>query len=114
MNTMFAAVAQRKREVGTLRALGFSRFQILTSFVIESTVLAVSGGVIGMLAALLLTTTSVSMMNFQTWQEITFSFAASPGILLTCLVAGIGMGVLGGFFPALKAAGTSPIEAMRG
>ncbi|MDF3065562.1 MAG: putative secreted protein [Polyangiaceae bacterium] len=114
MNTMFAAVAQRKREVGTLRALGFSQFQILTSFVIESTVLAVTGGVIGMLAALLLTTTSVSMMNFQTWQEITFSFAATPDIMITCLVAGIGMGVLGGFFPALKAAGTSPIEAMRG
>ncbi|RYZ02289.1 MAG: ABC transporter permease [Myxococcales bacterium] len=114
MNTMFAAVAQRKREVGTLRALGFSQFQILTSFVIESTVLAVSGGVLGMLAALLLTTTSVSMMNFQTWQEITFSFAATPQILIGCLVAGIGMGVLGGFFPALKAAGTSPIEAMRG
>ena len=114
MNTMFAAVAQRRREVGTLRALGFSKFQILTSFVVESTVLAVTGGVIGMLAALLLTTTHVSMMNFQTWQEITFSFAATPGMLVTCLVAGIGMGVLGGFFPALKAAGTSPIEAMRG
>jgi putative ABC transport system permease protein len=114
MNTMFAAVAQRRREVGTLRALGFSKFQILTSFVVESTVLAVTGGIIGMLAALLLTTTHVSMMNFQTWQEITFSFAATPGMLVTCLVAGIGMGILGGFFPALKAAGTSPIEAMRG
>jgi putative ABC transport system permease protein len=114
MNTMFAAVAQRKREVGTLRALGFSRFQILTSFVLESTVLAVSGGLVGMAAALLLTTQRVSMMNFQTWQEISFSFSATPGILVACLVAGVGMGIVGGFLPALKAAGTSPIEAMRG
>jgi putative ABC transport system permease protein len=114
MNTMFAAVAQRRREVGTLRALGFSKFQILTSFVVESTVLAVTGGLVGMAAALLLTTQSVSMMNFQTWQEVTFSFSATPGILITCLVAGVGMGIVGGFLPALKAAGTSPIEAMRG
>ena len=114
MNTMFAAVAQRKREVGTLRALGFSKFAILTSFVTESTVLAVAGGLIGLLGALLLTTMRVSMMNFQTWQEISFSFAATPGIMLGSVLAGTGMGIIGGLLPALKAAGTSPIEAMRG
>lgn len=114
MNTMFAAVAQRKREVGTLRALGFSRFAILSSFVLESTVLALVGGFIGLLAALALTFTRVSMMNFQTFQEISFSFAATPGILLGSLIAGTGMGIVGGFLPALKAARTSPIEAMRG
>lgn len=114
MNTMFAAVAQRKREVGTLRALGFSRFAILTSFVLESSVLALAGGLVGLVGALALTLTRVSMMNFQTWQEISFSFAATPGILIGALVAGTGMGVVGGFLPALKAAGTSPIEAMRG
>lgn len=114
MNTMFAAVAQRKREVGTLRALGFSKFAILTSFVTESTVLAVAGGLVGLLGALLLTTMRVSMMNFQTWQEISFSFAATPGIMLGAVLAGTGMGIIGGFLPALKAAGTSPIEAMRG
>jgi putative ABC transport system permease protein len=114
MNTMFAAVAQRKREVGTLRALGFSRFQILFSFVMESTVLAVAGGLIGLGAALLLTMGSVSMMNFQTWQEITFRFSATPEVLVGCLLSGVGMGIVGGFLPALKAANTSPIEAMRG
>lgn len=114
MNTMFAAVAQRKREVGTLRALGFSKFAILTSFVVESTVLAFAGGLVGLLGALALTTTRVSMMNFQTWQEISFSFAATPGILIGSVLAGTGMGIIGGFLPALKAAGTSPIEAMRG
>jgi putative ABC transport system permease protein len=114
MNTMFAAVAQRKREIGTLRALGFSRFSILSSFVLESSVLALAGGLVGLVGALALTLTRVSMMNFQTWQEISFSFAATPGILIGALVAGTGMGIVGGFLPALKAAGTSPIEAMRG
>jgi putative ABC transport system permease protein len=113
MNTMFAAVAQRKREVGTLRALGFSRFSILLSFVLESTVLALVGGIVGLLAALLLTTQRISMMNFQTWQEISFSFAAKPEIMIGALLAGVVMGVVGGFLPALKAARTSPIEAMR-
>ena len=114
MNTMFAAVAQRKREVGTLRALGFSKFAILSSFVVESSVLALAGGLVGLAAALGLTLTRVSMMNFQTWQEISFSFTATPQIMLTAMIAGAGMGVLGGLLPAFKAAGTSPIEAMRG
>jgi len=114
MNTMFAAVAQRKREVGTLRALGFSKFQILTSFVMESSVLALAGGLAGLAGALALTLTRVSMMNFQTWQEISFSFTATPQIMLTAIIAGAGMGILGGLLPAFKAAGTSPIEAMRG
>lgn len=113
MNTMFAAVAQRKREVGTLRALGFSKFQILTSFIMESSVLALVGGLVGLAGALLLTMTRVSMMNFQTWQEISFSFSATPEIMLTAIIAGAGMGILGGLLPAFKAAGTSPIEAMR-
>jgi putative ABC transport system permease protein len=114
MNTMFAAVAQRKREVGTLRALGFSKFSILLSFVVESTVLALAGGVVGLAGALALTMTRVSMMNFQTWQEISFSFSATPPILIGSVVAGVFMGIFGGFLPALKAARTSPIEAMRG
>lgn len=114
MNTMFAAVAQRKREVGTLRALGFSKFAILFSFVVESTVLALAGGLFGVVAAVLLSFKRVSLMNFQTWQEINFSFDADPRILLGALAVGMGMGIVGGFLPALKAAGTSPIEAMRG
>jgi putative ABC transport system permease protein len=114
MNTMFAAVAQRKREVGTLRALGFTKFQILSSFVLESSVLALVGGLVGLAASLLLSFARISMMNFQTWQEISFSFNPSPEILLISIICGAGMGVVGGFLPALKAAGTSPIEAMRG
>jgi putative ABC transport system permease protein len=114
MNTMFAAVAQRRREVGTLRALGFSKFQILFSFVTEAGVLALAGGLIGLGLAMLLTLKRVSMMNFQTWQEISFSFTPTPGIMMTAIIAGAGMGIVGGLLPAFKAAGVSPIEAMRG
>src|SRR6478609_1290472 len=114
MNTMFAAVAQRKREVGTLRALGFSKFSILFSFVVESTFLAVVGGIVGLAASLLLSFARISMMNFATWQEVSFSFAPTAPLLIGSLVAGAAMGIVGGFLPALKAARTSPIEAMRG
>jgi putative ABC transport system permease protein len=111
--TMQAAVSQRQREIGTLRALGFSRFSILTSFLLESAVLALAGGVLGVLGALCMTFVKLSMMNFATWQEVTFSFDPSPVVLVTSLIFGGFMGVVGGFFPALRAARVSPIEAMR-
>ncbi len=111
--TMQAAVAQRQREIGTLRALGFSRLSILTSFVLESAVLTAAGGVVGVLAALALSTVKISMMNFATWQEVTFAFDPDPGLLVTAVLIGALMGVIGGFFPALRAASISPIEAMR-
>jgi putative ABC transport system permease protein len=112
--TMQAAVAQRKREIGTLRALGFSRFSILTSFLMESAVLALAGGVVGVLAALGLSSVKISMMNFATWQEVVFSFDPDPALLVGAIFAGGLMGVVGGFFPALRAASVSPVEAMRG
>jgi putative ABC transport system permease protein len=111
--TMLAAVSQRQREVGTLRALGFSRFSILSSFLLESAVLALVGGIIGALGALCMTFVKLSMMNFATWQEVTFSFDPNPTVILTSLVFGGLMGVAGGFYPAYRAARVSPIEAMR-
>jgi putative ABC transport system permease protein len=112
--TMHAAIAQRQREIGTLRALGFSRLSILGSFLLESVMLALIGGVVGLVAALCMSFASFSMVNFATWQEITFKFDPDPGALLVCLLIGGVMGVVGGFFPALRAARVSPIEAMRG
>ncbi len=112
--TMQAAVSQRQREIGTLRALGFSRFSILFSFLLESTVLALAGGVLGVIGALCMSFVKLSMMNFATWQEVTFSFDPNPTVIGISLFFGAVMGVVGGFFPALRAARVSPIEAMRG
>lgn len=113
MITMYGAVAQRSREIGTLRALGFSRFAILFSFLTEAVFLALAGGLIGCLAALGMSFVSFSMVNFQTWSEIIFKFTASPGILLGSLIAGAVTGLIGGLFPAIRAARMSPITAMR-
>jgi putative ABC transport system permease protein len=113
MITMYGAVSQRSKEVGTLRALGFSRGAVLLSFLLESSVLALVGGVIGALASMGMSAMDFSMMNFATWQEIRFTFDPSPGIILGSIAAGGVMGVLGGFFPAIRASMLSPIEAMR-
>ena len=106
-------MAHRRREVGTLRALGFSRRTILSSFLLESIVLALIGGAGGALGSLAMGMVKFSMMNFNSWSEITFSFDPSAGIVLGSLLAGGMMGVLGGLLPALRAARTSPVEAMR-
>lgn len=113
MITMYASIASRSREIGTLRALGFSRRSILLSFLLEALALALLGGVLGGLASLLLGSVKFSMMNFASWSEIVFSFTPTPAILMTALFfAGI-MGLCGGFFPALQAARISPVRAMR-
>lgn len=114
MITMYGAVAQRSKEVGTLRALGFSRGAVLLSFLFESVVLALIGGLLGGIASIGMTAVKFSTMNFATWQEISFSFDPSPAIVLGSIAAGGVMGVLGGFFPAIAASRLSPIEAMRG
>jgi putative ABC transport system permease protein len=113
MITMYAAVSHRKREVGTLRALGFSRFTILLSFLLEAVLLSLLGGLVGAAASLGMGFVHFSMMNFNSWSEITFSFDPAPEILIGALLVGGVMGVLGGLFPAVQAARTSPVEAMR-
>jgi putative ABC transport system permease protein len=113
MITMYAAVAQRQREIGTLQALGFSRASVLGSFLLEAIVLALAGGAVGAIASLGMSAVEFSMMNFATWQEVTFSFTPTPVIILSSVAFGAIMGVLGGLFPAVRAARTSPIEAMR-
>jgi putative ABC transport system permease protein len=111
--TMNAQVANRQREIGTLRALGFSRRSILASFLLESVVLATIGGLVGAVASLALQFVRVPMLNAGTWSEMVFSFEPTPAIILRAMVlAGI-MGVVGGFLPAIRAARVSPIEAMR-
>lgn len=113
MITMYGAVAGRAREVGTLRALGFSRFNILTSFLLESLILALVGGLVGGLAAFGMGAVEFSMMNMQTFSEVVFSFDPNPKIVAGAILAGGLMGIFGGFLPAVRAARTSPIDAMR-
>lgn len=112
--TMNAQVAHRQREIGTLRALGFSRRSILTSFLLESIVLALVGGAIGALASLAMGFVKITTINAGTWSEIVFTFEPTPDILLQAMILATIMGLVGGFMPALRAARVSPVEAMRG
>jgi putative ABC transport system permease protein len=112
--TMYAQVANRTREVGTLRALGFSRRSILSSFMLESLFLALAGGLIGALASMLMGFVKFSTVNWASWSEVVFSFEARPSIILGSLVFAAFLGAVGGFLPALRAARVSPVEAMRG
>jgi putative ABC transport system permease protein len=113
--TMNGAVAHRTREIGTLRALGFSRSAILTSFLIEAIVLAAIGGLIGSAIVLLLSTfVSIPVINFQTFSEIVIRLHASPEVFAKALLFSGVMGLIGGLFPAIRASRVSPIEAMRG
>jgi putative ABC transport system permease protein len=114
MITMHASVADREREIGTLRALGFSRVGILFSFLLESLMLAVAGGTVGALASMLMGFARFSMINFQSWSEMVFTFEPHPDIIMGALIrAGI-MGLVGGLLPAIRAARVSPVRAMRG
>lgn len=111
--TMHAAVAQRRREIGTLRALGFSRAAVLGSFLLESTLLALVGGALGVAGALLLSLAELPLMDFSGWSEMIFRFVPTPTIVATALLFGCGMGLLGGLWPALRAARTVAAEAIR-
>jgi putative ABC transport system permease protein len=111
--TMYASVANRQREIGTLRALGFSRFSIITSFLFESTLLALAGGFLGALASLALGFVKFSMMNFQSWAEIVIKFEPNFVSIGVAIVVACSMGIVGGFLPAIRAARMSPVEAMR-
>lgn len=111
--TMNAQVAGRTREIGTLRALGFSRSQILFSFLLESLVLALAGGAIGAVAAVAMSAIKVEMTNQGTWAQVVFGFEPTPQIVISSLVAASFMGLMGGFLPAIRAARVLPIQAMR-
>jgi putative ABC transport system permease protein len=112
--TMNGAVAHRSREIGTMRALGFSRFSILASFLVEAITLAAIGGVVGSALVLALSLVSFPVMNFQTFSEIVIRFHATPGVFVKSLLFSGIMGLIGGLVPAIRASRVSPIEAMRG
>lgn len=111
--TMYAAVATRTGEIGTLRALGFQRSSILVAFVTESLLLALLGGVAGLAAATSLTALTVSTTNFQSFSELAFSFALTPRIVVQALSFALIMGLIGGFLPAIKASRMKIVDALR-
>jgi putative ABC transport system permease protein len=113
MNTMFAAVARRSREIGTLRVLGFSQSSILFSFFVESVVLAGLGGLLGCLLVLPLNGITTGIGNFVTFSEIAFDFRVTPLIMLSGIAFAALLGAVGGLFPARTAANKQILVALR-
>jgi len=113
MITMYATVASRTAEIGTLRALGFSRGAILIAFLTEALLLGFCGGAMGLAAASLMQAISISTTNFQTFAELAFSFTLTPAIVLWSLLFALAMGFVGGFLPATRAAGMKIVDALR-
>lgn len=114
VNTMYTAVATRTREIATLRALGFGSFPVVFSVLSEAVVLAVVGGAIGgAIAWLAFDGYQTSTMNFQSFSQVAFTFAVTPGLLTQALVYSVLMGLLGGLFPAIRAARLPIITALR-
>jgi putative ABC transport system permease protein len=114
MNTMYAAVAYRSREIATLRVIGFSRPSILTSFVFESLVLSLLGGVVGILLMLPFNGLTTGTSNQLTFSEVVFSLRITPVVALTALVFALVMGFFGGLAPAWHAARQNILTALRG
>lgn len=113
MITMYAAVANRTAEIGTLRALGFQRRNILASFLIESMLLGLSGGLAGLLFASFMQFITISTVNWQTFSELAFSFTLTPAISISSLGFSLIMGFIGGVLPALRASRMNIVDALR-
>lgn len=113
MITMYAAVATRTAEIGTLRALGFPAGSILMAFLAESLFLGAMGGCVGLFFASFLQFITVSTTNFQTFSELAFSFHLTPGIVIKSLSFSLIMGIVGGVPPAFRASRLNIITALR-
>ncbi|WP_298039659.1 ABC transporter permease [uncultured Desulfuromonas sp.] len=113
MITMYAAVAGRITEIGTLRALGFGRGSILIAFIAESLLLGLLGGLVGLFFASFMQLITISTMNWQTFSELAFGFSLTPGIAIKCLAFALVMGLSGGLLPARRAARMELVEALR-
>jgi ABC-type antimicrobial peptide transport system permease subunit len=111
--TMYASVASRTGEIGTLRALGFSRGAILAAFLGEALLLGLLGGIVGLIGASAMQALSISTTNFQTFAEIAFSFTLTPRIVVVSLIFAVAMGFVGGFLPAARAARMKIVDALR-
>ncbi|MCL4491687.1 MAG: ABC transporter permease [Nitrospirae bacterium] len=113
MITMYAAVANRVSEIGTLRALGFQRRSILGAFIMESLFLGLIGGGVGLFFASFMQLITISTMNFQTFSELAFSFTLTFGIVYRALLFSLFMGLVGGVLPAVRASRMNIVDALR-
>jgi len=113
MITMYSSVANRTREIGTLRALGFQRSNIVMAFLMEAVLLGFIAGVIGLMAASCMQWVEISTTNIQTFAEVVFKLIMTPGILLEVMAFSLFMGVLGGVLPAVRASRLEIVDALR-
>ena len=113
MITMYAAVANRTVEIGTLRALGFRRRSVLAAFMTESLLISLIGAGIGLFFASWLQLLTVSTLNFGSFSELEFSFALTPDIVFVSIAFALAMGITGGFLPAMRAARLNIVNALR-
>jgi putative ABC transport system permease protein len=113
-NTMYASIGARTREIAMLLVLGFGPGAVMLSFVVESVIIAVIGGVVGCLISLPMNGITSSTTNFQSFSEMAFQFRITPQILAQGLLFSAILGLVGGFFPALKASRQSLSRSLRG
>jgi putative ABC transport system permease protein len=113
MITMYSAVANRTAEIGTLRALGFRRRNILLAFLTESLLLGFIGGCLGLFFASFMQFMTISTVNFQTFSELAFKFTLTPGIIFESMIFSLSMGLIGGVLPALRASRMKIVDALR-
>lgn len=114
MITMYAAVANRTVEIGTMRSLGFSRRSVLSAFLVESLAIAMIGCAIGLALASFLQFFTISTLNFNSFADLSFSFALSPSIIVSSFIFATFMGLFGGFLPSVRAARLNIVNALRG
>ena len=113
LNTMYSAVAERGREIATMRALGFSTTNVLLSFLFEALLISIVGGILGCIAVLPLNGLTTSTMNFQTFSNLAFAFKITFDLLLMGILFALVMGVLGGLLPAIRASVRPVAVALR-
>jgi putative ABC transport system permease protein len=113
LNTMYSAVAERGREIATMRALGFNSWNVVLSFLFEALLISFVGGLVGCLAVLPLNGLTTSTMNFQTFSNLAFAFKITFDLLWMGVLFALAMGVLGGMPPAIRAASRPVATALR-
>ncbi|GAC1634823.1 MAG: ABC transporter permease [Candidatus Acidiferrum sp.] len=113
LNTMYSAVAERGREIGTMRALGFSGAAVVFSFMVEALLISFVGGALGCLAVLPVNGITTGAMNLQTFSHVAFAFTITPDLLARGVLFALVMGIVGGLLPAIRAAGVPVASALR-